>query len=126
MNEVREQMEVEMLDIMSKMATIDSNSEEYAKLSKQLVEIGKIRNESLKIECDYERQAEREDTEAETKMAELELEKKHFKINTILECGKIGASLLLFIGLAVAESRGTFTNMSTKDLFKGMRFGIKK
>lgn len=126
MNEVREKMEEEMLDIMKRMDEVVVDGESFEKLSKRLVEIGKIRNESLKIEYDYDRQVEREYAETRAKTAELEDERSRFKINTILDCAKIGTSILLFVGLAFAESRGTFTNLSTKNLFGGMRFGIKR
>lgn len=126
MNEVREKMDEEMIAILEKMGDTDVNSDNYVKLTKRLTELGQIRNEALKIECDYERQAEHEDDELQTKLTELEEERKRFKITTILDGVKIGTSILLFVGLAVAESRGTFTNLSTKSLFNGMRFGIKR
>lgn len=125
MNEVREGIEDQMKDLMEEMTDQDLTTPEYETLTKRLVELARIRNEALKIECDYERQAEDQDNQLEIKQAELDEEKRQFKIKSLIDVGKVCVSVLVLLGLGVAESRGTFTTMSFKDTLKGMRFGIK-
>lgn len=125
MQEMRKSLEEQMKEVMDAMQKIDPSSNEYKMLVSNLVDLTRIRNEALKIECDYERQAENLDVEAKTKESQLDEERKQFKTKWIIECAKIGVSVLLFAGLAFAESRSTFTNLSTKNLFSGMKFGLK-
>lgn len=125
MNEVRENIEQQMNDLMEEMSKREMTEDEYGTLTKRLVDLAKIRNDALKIECDYERQAENADLEAAAKDEQLKEEKRQFKIKSILDVGKICVSVLVLVGLGIAESKGTFTTMSFKDTFKGMKFGIK-
>lgn len=125
MNEVRENIEQQMNDLMEEMSKREMTADEYGTLTKRLVELAEVRNAALRIECDYERQAESADLEAEAKEAQLKEEKRQFKIKSILDVGKICVSVLVLVGLGIAESKGTFTSMSFKDTLKGMKFGIK-